>query len=215
MKHVLLLMLLAATGASGQPFTNIIITVTNKGIVYERARVTSVAPDHVIVTSGLKIGRIPFTDLPEPVRQELGYNPKLDKAWREIKESQARSEAELQRLRVEMYVEERRRKVIEERVDSQAVFLSGRVIQRLDDGFLVSSGEVGTPKVTSTFSGTCFLEKDAANAQWIDEDKVTLWAYPISTYTYTSVLKASKTVRVMTPDRQRAIALETERVGRR
>jgi hypothetical protein len=212
MKFSMLLLLASCVAVSAQ--TNDFITFTNKsGVVISNAEVVKVEPNRLIYLfpAGGGGGSVKLADLTPELQNKFGYDAvaaaKLDEAEKEkrladIKKSAAINAAleKYNRLKNQLW---QGRKLID-----------GKVLQKIDAGLLVDSGEKGkfleerissepgvgpalwhegnTPG--SEAQGLVLLQ-DYPDPNMADDGHVDIVAYPLGLFSYETVGKSEKTVR--------------------
>ena len=201
-----LLLLLTAATATAQTQTQPADLTTLSGHVYKAARPGTVEPDGITYFYAGGVSKIPFTDLPEAVRKQYGYDPTKAAAFAAADEqgqmaayqnaqaaialaNQKKGAAEAARLQSVAVSQQAAANQVHtgsalDAPATQHVPLDGVVMQVVDDGLLVSHGK-------SIF----LLEKYPQQSTVITDARVHLMAEPSGSYDYETTEGSNNTVR--------------------
>jgi hypothetical protein len=228
---VAVLILLMAVSAQAQTNTNtapIFISFTNStGDFITNAEVTKVLPNKLYYEIPSGGGCVRLDALPAAERAQFNYDP--------YAANQADTDEALKKKREQQYLADvAAQKALEmgkaECAQSRKT-VSGKVIQKIEEGLLVDSGrealdEVGVTtshyyangdasggttdavfegtKPGATCLGLVLLEDDPDYDQIVDDNLVQAIAYPDGQFTYTTANNSSKTIRRFTMDFNKA-----------
>jgi hypothetical protein len=200
------------------------LTFTNKaGGVIKDAPIISFNAKDVFYRIGSGGGTVHLADLPADLQKRFNYNRTNAAAFE--KKAAAHKQAMIAQLADAGNIQEINRlsKSMLDDVKKTKMYITGRIIQRLDRRLLVDSASefsrIGGPplygRISSwtvggvpVYDGTCILTGYFSSA--IDGDVVSTVAYPNGTYTYTAVSGAEKTVRRFTVNPDDVSTLTTD-----
>lgn len=200
--------------------TNILTFTNNSGVVYSNVTVVKVEPDGILFrnSEGLVYGREKYTNMSESLQTKFGYDPikaaEYEQKQKELRAKQAVQQATANKAAADAQASEKRRKII----DASKMVVTGKLIQKLDNGLLVESGSererrtitrvmhmpgrmvrLYDPKTElQIYDGLCLLTDYPDQAKVVDDDVVHAIAYPNGEYSYTTVNESSKTIRKFT-----------------
>ena len=233
-----LVLALEANVASAQTNTNsapIFISFTNTlGVYITNAEVVSLSPNKLIyrIDGGLGGGTIRLEKLPPGLQAKFHYDP--DEANKADQMENDRKAADLQKRIAgeQAAVREAHWNECEEKMKAQATVICARVIQRLDNGLLLSAEDnddrldgysydslliawqksYDSGKVTGAHSasGIVFLADYPFKNQMAAGDKFITLAYPNGFYKYTTVNHSESTIRRYTSDLVQAVAYASQ-----
>lgn len=96
----------------------------------------------------------------------------------------------------------------ERKLKGMKIFVAGKVLQKLANGYLVQSDGTGTLRGELAYQGLCWLTDAKTTA--IDGDNVKVETFPNGTHEYTTVNGSSKIVRAFTANIKAVTQLPTD-----
>ena len=201
---------------------------TEDGRIFIEATIKSVTPSTVTILHDHGISKVPLSAMPKEFRDEHGYDPSKDAAYKKIEEENRKAEAQIlsNRLR-EQERQDRIRKILAD-FDTESKFVKVEIRQVVEDGVLGDAycEEEYTERVTTRSEG--LLGPGLAKTHNVTKTKTTLvgenifisgitnaadgeaWSgkiWPAGTYSYTDLRNARRTVRRWSTSRDEAIVL--------
>jgi hypothetical protein len=201
---------------------------TEDGRIFIEATIKSVTPSTVTILHDHGISKVPLSAMPKEFRDEHGYDPSKDAAYKKIEEENRKADAQILSNRLqEQERQDRIRKILAD-FDTQSKFVKVEIRQVVEDGVLGDAycEEEYTEKVTTRSEG--LLGPGLAKTHNVTKTKTTLvgenifisgitnaadgeaWSgkiWPAGTYSYTDLRNARRTVRRWSTSRDEAIMI--------
>ncbi|MGB7749394.1 MAG: hypothetical protein WBN75_19140 [Verrucomicrobiia bacterium] len=202
----LITLLLASVGiASAQTNTNsapIFISFTNTvGEYITNAQVVSLAPNKLVyrAADGLGGGTIRLEKLPPELQAKLNYDPDEANKADQIDNDRKAADREKQAIAQFQANEQARRDEAYQKILKHRVYITGKIIQKIDDGLLLSC------PVDDGYM-TILLRNHPRYDVLAAQDEVQIYGFPLGTYSYTTVNNSKNTIHDWTCDTNIAIS---------